>query len=650
MAPTLTRDGEELVLNLSGHPNFQEALSRVKQIPGRRPVSDYKGQGFRWVFPANERMAIRIMHSVQPDPDAEVRGWLREAATKAADELAAKLPDPASVELYWPKGVDLYDFQRPMVEVMAAAERYICADDMGLGKTIESIGAVEEWLERSRAVIRSHANRPQPPELDVTNADEISKPKLVIAATSKLGDWVEELEKWSSSPKVIEVVPGDMAAPKRKRLLDQFARTAAREGGWLVVNHEQIRAVPGNPDAKRWRDKQWVPRQPWFAEQEWLAYIGDESHRFKNDRAQQTRGLWEIQARLRYLLSGNPMINSPDELWAQLAAIRPDLYHEDGGPGRATYWQFYFTYCESYEVAKRGRVVTGVKNEEELRFELSDKYGRRSKRLLRELGLLPERLPTRYRRLPMRPKQAQLYRATEDSFWLTFERDLDDLRAQANDTGAPDNAAHAQAALDSVERAVERGEDPSKVVKFLPNAAARYAALKQIATSPALVDEDLSDESGKLDAIVEEILDHEGKQFVVFGWHQGTVELIAARLNKRRVTAEFMHGDTGYLERTEVVRRFEEGDTQVLCATIKTGGEGLNLVAADTVLYAEQSESVADNDQGVGRIDRLGQTNKTQAVVFLSDDTVETENQAPRLRMKRYILGALGRELEEGEE
>lgn len=651
MPPTLQRVDDRLVLNLSGHPQFREALSRVKQIPNWSYDPDSK----RWSWPADERTATRIMHTVQPDPDAGVREWLRGAALRAADELAASLPSPSSVELWWPQGADLFDFQRPMVEVMTATERYICADDMGLGKTIEAIGAVEEWLERTRAALRFGAQRGVNDELLAA----LRRPKLVIAATSKLGDWVDELEKWATRPQV-EVIPGDLAKPKRKRLMEQFARTAAHEGGWLVVNHEQIRAQPAKPDAKRWRDKDWVPIQPWFAEQEWLAGIGDESHRFKNDRAQQTRGLWLIEARLRYLLTGNPVINSPDELWPQLAWIRPDRYHEDGGAGRATYWQFYYTYCESYGVEGRGRVVTGVRNPEELRFELSDKLGRRSKQLLRDLGLLPERLPTRYRHVPMRPKQRALYQDTEKSFWLTFERDLDDLRAVANDPaqgqginplvtmeneqGGDILAADAQVRLEQVERALERGADVEQVVRFLPNAGAKYAALRQIATSPALIDESLSDESGKLDAVVEEIMDHEGKQFVVFVWHRDTAELMATRLRRKHISAEYMHGGTGQLERTEVVRRFEAGQTQVLAMTIKTGGEGLNLVAADTVLFAEQSDRLTDQDQGESRLDRLGQTESVSAIVFRSEGTVETERQAPRLRMKSIILGAFGRD------
>lgn len=657
MPATLSREDDKLVLNLAGHPSFRDALERVKRIPGRRYDADRK----RWVFPANEHMAMRIMNTVQPDPDAAVRAWLREAAVRAADELAAALPDPDTVELYWPGCTGLFDFQRPMVEVMATAERYICGDDMGLGKTIESICAVEEWRERARAWLRDPraVAKGHDPAMLRTLVD---RPKLVIAGTSKIGDWVDELEAWLPPGTPVEAIPGDWSSAKRRRVMAGFERTAAAEGGWVIVNHEQIRAKPADAEARA-RDTEWTPIQPWFAEQDWLAKIADESHRFKNGLAQQTRGLWLIDAHLRYHLTGTPIINSPDEVWAMLADVRPDLYGERGGTaddkGIVTYWQFYFTYVESYAVEGRGRVVTGVKNPEELRFELSDKFGRRSKRLLVEKGLLPKKLPTRYRHVPMRPGQRKLYESTEASFWLDFEMDIEDLRQRADTledresdmeaTGEQaarnEDAASAKALLAQVEAAVERGEDIGRVTRFLPNAGAKYAILRQIATSPAVVDEGLADESGKLDALMEDIQDHEGKQFVVFTWHRRAAEIVAARLNKRRITAEWMHGGTDYLERTEVVRRFNDGETQILVTTIKTGGEGLNLVAADTVYFVEQADTVAANDQGEDRLWRIGQDHEVQPIVLRSEGTVETDNQAPRLRMKELIMGAtIGRD------
>jgi SNF2 family DNA or RNA helicase len=627
---TLKRVGDELHLNLKGHPDFRQALQVAKGIFPRT----YDPEAKLWKYPASESMALRIMYSVAPQPDADVLAWVRGAATRIADELSSRLPQDA--ELYWVEGPRLFQFQRPMVDFMARQERVLNGDDMGLGKTIEAIGAVQEWIARDRSR-RSHG----PPSL----APPDPRPKLVIAGTSKLGDWKEEIEKWAPGAKVM-AIPGDMPAAKRTAKMAEFERDYAPAGGWLVVNHEQIRALPEDKDAKA-RNTPWTLKTPWFAEQQWLAVIADEAHRFKNPLAQQTRGLWSISAVLKYALTGTPIINAPAELWAILAWLDPENYNEQGGPA-TTYWQFEARYSEGYPIPGRGRVVTGVKNGDDLRTELADKLARRSKRLLVELGLLPPKLPTKTRIVPMRKAQAKLYHEAERAFWLTIEQDIETLREQAagrwhaGELEAQLQEA-ASAKLEKIEARLEAGEDISTVARLLPNAGAKHSVLRQIATSPALLG--AKDESGKLDALIEDIVDAGEKPFVVFTWHRETAEIIVTRLHKQKISAEFMHGGTKQLERTEVVRRFEDGQTRVLVATIKTGGEGLNLVGTDMPLFPELSDRVTDNDQGEDRTWRLGQTNEVQPVRYLSEGTVETERQAPRLRMKEILLGAtIGRD------
>jgi SNF2 family DNA or RNA helicase len=619
MPATLKRVGDELHLSLAGHPNFREALEIAKGIFPR----DWDGDLKVWKYPATESMALKIMYSVAPQPDAAILAWVRGAAERIADDIAAQLPKDA--ELYWSEGPRLFQFQRPAVDFMARQERVLNGDDMGLGKTIESIGAIQEWIAREKAKL--------PRERDDVI---VTRPKLVIAGTSKLGDWRDEIHAWAPPNDPVMTVPGDMPAPKRAAALAEFERDYAPHGGWLVVNHEQVRALPEDKDTKA-RNQTWTLKQEWFREQEWLAIIADEAHRFKNPLAQQTRGLWQLQAHLRYALTGTPIVTAPPDLWAILAWLYPDEYNERGGPA-TTYWQFERRYAEGYPIPGRGRVLTGVKNGEDLRMELADKMLRRSKKMLVELGILPPKLPTKERRVGMRKGQAKLYAEAEKAFWLTVEQDIEALRERAREG---DMAASAD--LEKLEAQAGAGAPLSVIARWLPNAGVKYSILRQIATSPALLG--AKDESGKLDAVVEDILDAGEKQFVAFVWHRGAAELLAGRLQKHKVAAEWMHGGTGQLERTEVVRRFEDGETQVLVATIKTGGEGLNLVGTDMPLFVELSDRLGDNDQGEDRTWRIGQKNEVQPVRYLVEGTVETENQEPRLRMKEIMLGAtIGRD------
>lgn len=613
MPATLTKDGDELILKLAGHPNFKEALSKAKQIPGRR----YNPETKNWHFPANEKVAQRLMHTVNPQPDAVIYGWLREAAQKIAEELTSTLPDDATEPLLWtpPEGLELWPFQRSMIEFGTNVEQLLIADDMGLGKTIEAIGMVQEWIRRQLPE--------QAGALEQNLAGSLARPKLVVAATSKIGDWRDELLRWAPDEAVM-AVPGDLTAAKRKKALIEFQHELAPRGGWLIVNHEQLRA---ENIAKKGSKKQWVLKEPWFEQQDWLARIGDEAHRWKNPLAQQTGGMQQLSSRLTLLLTGTPIMNSPDELWAILSIIRPDLY-EEWSSTKVTYWQFRNTYVEEYEIPGRGKVITGAKNTDELRFELADKMARRTKKLLREKGLLPDKLPTKFRVVPMKSAQAKLYKAAENDLWLTIERDLDELDPKERE---------------ALRKRIEKGEALESLLRFMPNAAAKYAVHKQIATSPGLIGG--KDESGKLDAVVEDIMDHPGKQFVIFAWHRKTTELLAQRLLKKRIKTEIVHGGIKQLERTEVVRRYSLGETQVLAATIKAGGEGLNLTSGDTALFVERSERVTDNDQAEDRLHRLGQKNDVSIVVYQSADTIEDGSQDSRLRMKEMVIGAtMGRD------
>lgn len=644
MPATLKRVGDELHLSLSGHPNFAQALETAKNIFPR----EWDGDAKVWKYPATEDMALRVMYAVGPQPDAAILEWVRGAAGRIADDLAAQLPKDA--ELYWQEGPRLYQFQRPMVDIMARQERYLNGDDMGLGKTIESIGAIQEWIARvtSEAGIPSfHHDEDNRRRLAATLA-----PKLVIAGTSKLGDWRDEIKAWTGGKRDPEtdewiggdnviVIPGDLAAGKRATSMRDFEFAHLADGSWLVINHEQIRALPEDKDKKA-RDQEWTLKTPWYGEQDWLAVIADEAHRFKNPFAQQTRGLWSIHGRLQYPLTGTPIINAPPDIWPLLAWLFPTEYNERGG-GATTYWQFERRYAEGYSIPGRSRVNIGVKNGDDLRMELSNKMGRRSKSLLVKLGILPKKLPTKTRLVQMRKGQAKLYREAERSFWLEVEQDVEHLRERARSSDPADKPSEAAAILERVEAAAERGESPGRIAKWLPNAGVKYSILRQIATSPGLLG--AKDESGKLDAVVEDILDAGDKQFVAFTWHREAAELLAHRLNKAKIKAVWMHGGTKQLERTEVVRRFEDGETQILVSTIKTGGEGLNLVGTDMPLFVELSDSIAVNDQGEDRTWRIGQKQEVQPVRYLTEGTVEVDRQEPRLRMKAIMQGAtIGRD------
>lgn len=164
MPAILRREGDQLELDLSplSGSSFQDALAKVREIPGRRFDYDRK----LWVAPAEVAVADRIVHSIEPEVDDELREWISAARVREAAELTTPLPDDAELLIPWankrapwqPEYLHIADekvlfsglmqHQRPAVDVAATRRKLIIADDMGLGKTSTMISALAEGLLR----------------------------------------------------------------------------------------------------------------------------------------------------------------------------------------------------------------------------------------------------------------------------------------------------------------------------------------------------------------------------------------------------------------------------------------------------------------------------------------------------------------------
>lgn len=603
MPAQLKKDGDVLKLALKGmgREEFQDALSKAKSIPGRR----YNPEQKVWEFP--EAALMRVVNEVHPALDAELTQQMRAEAARIAEDLSTQLPSDARLE--WLEGAaKLFPFQRAAVDFLVGARRALLADDMGLGKTIEAIATVQEF--RARFEAETHA-----------------WPKLIAAPSSVLGSWAAEINKWTGEP--VMVVSGDKSPGRRQKLLLEFERELAPRGGWLVVNWEQLRAevqVVADPRAKDGTRDVYVPKQRWFSEQDWLAQIADEAHRMKNRNSQIARGMFALpEAPIRLALTGTPIMNSPDELWALLAWLRPDQY-EERSRTKVTYWQFFNQYVDSYEVQGRGRVVTGVKNPDALRFELADKMVRRDKAFLVKSGQLPPKLPPKHIRVELKPAQRKLYDEAEKDLWIEIERGIEEEGLSREGVNA-----------------LLEANELEKLALMIPNAGARITRLRQIAVSPALLGG--KDDSAKLDAVMEVVADNPDKQFGIYTFHKEAANLVVQRLRKRKITAEAITGDTPPEERTEIVKRFQAGETQIVVPTIRAGGQGITLTASDTPIFVERDWVPAFNDQAEDRHHRHGQQNTVTPIIIEAEDTVDVTNLAERIRLKESVIGAtLGRD------
>lgn len=576
MPATLSKNGDTLELDLSScrGTEFADTLAKIKEVAGRK----YDGDRKLWLAPADGATAEQIMSMIRPDASPELHAWIKEQRVAETAELTTPLPDDA--ELTIPLGEKLYGFQRAFIDHAVERLRLVLADDMGLGKTVQALGAVAEYEAR----------------------DDVGGPKLIVAPNSVKGAWKREILKWLGDQPVY-VVEGTPA--KRE---DQL-REAAEQDGWAIVNWEQLRVERKRLKTKNGGERTvTVMKQPLFESTPWLAVIADEAHRAKNRKASQSMGLHRIDANLMIAATGTPIMNSPDELWSLLKWMWPKEY--------TSYWRFYDQYVEYHE-SYYGKVITGVKNPDALRFELRDRLVRRTKDQVLDL---PDKIRVL---IPVELGSAQraLYKKAEKEMWLEVIKDAEE--------GSPTAVAMLKA-----------GQEGDVTTMYrIPNGAARMVRQRQILESPALLEG--KDESAKLDACVERILDAVDHQHVVFCEFVETTAILAERLRAKGLEVATYTGSVKPAERTAIEDAFQNGEYSVIVGTIAAMKEGITLTAADIEHFISRSWVPATNEQAEDRCHRVGQHRPVVINIYEAENTVDTLKVSPTNELKDRIVRAV---------
>jgi len=132
-------------------------------------------------------------------------------------------------------------------------------------------------------------------------------------------------------------------------------------------------------------------------------------------------------------------------------------------------------------------------------------------------------------------------------------------------------------------------------------------------------------ESAKLDLFRDLVvgLVEEGRRILVFSQFTSMLELIGKTLDKERIPWCKLTGDTPGTERAKLVASFQEGQIPVFLISLKAGGAGLNLTAADTVIHYDPWWNPAVEEQATGRAHRMGQENPVFVYRLITEGTIE---------------------------
>ncbi|MEU6559196.1 DEAD/DEAH box helicase [Nocardia nova] len=392
----------------------------------------------------------------------------------------------------------------------------VLADEMGLGKTVQAIGFL---LGRAA-----------------------SGPQLVICPTSLVGNWVREIARFA---------PGLRPIAWRGGALGDLA-----PGDVLVTGYPTLR---GHGTTLSGTD--------------WTTVVFDEAQVLKNPRTQVSRAARAVTARARVALTGTPVENHLDELWALLNLVTPAAF--------------------THKARFRRRFVRPIEegSSEAVR-RLHDAIepillGRRK---LQVAAALPPKIHTDLI-CDLTDEQRRLYdelleRVEADGFGVGAERD-----------------ARVLAAL---------------------------TALKQVCNHPGLISGDIGEllgRSGKFDVcsgILAANLELDCPT-LVFTQYRATADLLARHCAEEfAVTAPIFHGGLSQAERDAIVSEFQTPQgPPILILSLRAAGTGLTLTRAADVVHFDRWWNPAVEAQASDRAHRIGQTRPVTITTLTSATTVE---------------------------
>ena len=176
---------------------------------------------------------------------------------------------------------------------------------------------------------------------------------------------------------------------------------------------------------------------------------------------------------------------------------------------------------------------------------------------------------------------------------------------------------------------------------------AELTKLRQICCDPRLHYEDYKAGSAKLDTCMELVhgaLDG-GHRILLFSQFTGMLDIIGKRLAKEDIAFLKLTGASSKESRAKMVAQFQAGEVPVFLISLKAGGVGLNLTAADVVIHYDPWWNVAAQDQATDRAHRIGQQHTVTVYKLIAKDTIEErimQMQESKRDLVNSVLGGDG--------
>jgi superfamily II DNA or RNA helicase len=331
-----------------------------------------------------------------------------------------------------------------------------------------------------------------------------------------------------------------------------------------------------------------------LTEQEWHAVILDEAQSIKNPNAETTRLALRLKARQRVCLSGTPLQNHLGELWSLFDFLAPGFLG-----GQKSFKTVYRTPIE--------------------------KHGDQERQAL---------LNRRVRPFMLRRTKAEVITELPPKTEITEPVEME--AAQRSIYEAIRMAMHAKVQSAIAQKGLARsGIIILDALLKMRQACCDPRLLKLQAVSRAKAG------SAKLDRLMDMlgIMLAEGRRVLLFSQFTEMLALIERRLLDDRIDYVTLTGDTK--DRAAPVNRFQSGDVPLFLISLKAGGVGLNLTAADTVIHYDPWWNPAVEDQATDRAHRIGQRKKVFVHRLVTLGTIEEKMEVLKEKKRNIVASVM---------
>ena len=312
-----------------------------------------------------------------------------------------------------------------------------------------------------------------------------------------------------------------------------------------------------------------------FTQKKWATVILDEAQNIKNRTTKRSETAMQLQSDFKLIMTGTPLENHLGELWNLFQFANPGLLGSID-----SFNERFAVPIEKYRDEGRRDQLRRLVQPFILR--------RRKDEVLKEL---PEKTEITLR-VDLSPEERAFYEA---------------LRRSALEKLTSDNTG------------VGAGEKHLRIL-------AEIMRLRRAACHPNLVDEHAGfTDSSKLrlfGEIVEELLDN-GHKALVFSQFVTHLALLENYLKKKKIHYQYLDGQTPLPTRQKRIEAFQRGEGDIFLISLKAGGVGLNLTAADYVIHMDPWWNPAVEDQATDRAHRIGQEKPVTVYRLVAEDTIE---------------------------